>query len=264
MKATYLLLTLLFVFAFQNAAAQGKITLKTGDKYENRSETETASVLIYMDEKMENEMSQKTHTETTVEGMSDGLYELTSKNTFVQVSFKQLGQELKFNSTNEEDLNNPIWAEMKEILNTKITMKMNEKGKVQDIDREYDLQNMGDDSGMFLILPEGLSPGYSWTDTTDTENLKTEITYTAREITETTVVLSTSGTIDMTEIGDADGAEAVTHSIGTFTGETKVEKSTYLILESTRLLNLEVTVEIMDEKVPATTTTRITVTNRKL
>lgn len=264
MKTTYLFLAVFLVFSFYAVPANGQIKLETGAKYETRTEIETESVLIYMDEKIDTETNQNTHTETTVEGMNDGLYELAIRTTFIQADFKQMGQEYSFDSTNEEDLNNPVWAEMLEILNTKTTMKMNGKGVVQDISDGYDLQNMGDDSGMFLILPEGLSPGYSWTETTDAENLKTEITYIVREITDTTVVLSTSGTIDMTQIGDADGAETITHSVGTFTGETRVKKSTYLILESTRLMDMEVTVEMVGEKMPASTTTRIKVTNRKL
>lgn len=264
MKTSRLFLTVFLVFAFQTITVHSQLKLEIGDKYESRYEIETASVVNYRGEKIDTEQKYEAWGEIGVDGITDGLYELIVKTTFLKVNIKQMEQEYSYDSSKEEDLNNPIWTEMKDILNARTTLKMNSRGEVEDLGGGFDLQKMGSESGVFLVFPEGLSVGTSWTVKSDTETRKQETTYTAREISDTAVVLSVDGTMDILQIGDADGVESTTRSVGTFTGEIEVEKSTYLILESTRLMDLDVTVEAMGESVPAATTTRIKETNRKL
>lgn len=264
MKASYLLFSAFLLFAFQSVPAFSQINRKIDDKYEARYEMKIAQVLEYMEERIDYELEQDMHFEVIVEGMEDGLYKLSFVPQTVQLTLKQLGEELKYDSTNEEDFNNPEWAEMKEVLNMRTVAKIDDKGVVRDTEGTYDLQLFGDRNGLFLYLPESLSIGESWTEKTNSEKQKNEITYTLKEISGTKAVLSTQGTIDMTLTKMSDGKEIITRSVGTFTGEADVDKSTYLILESMQLMDMEVTVETMGEKIVTPSTTRIRVKNRKL
>lgn len=264
MKTSRLLLMALLVFAFQTTAVQSQIKLEIGDKYETRSEIETADVSIYMGEKIETQMLLDARTEIIVKGMEDGLCELALKTTSLQLTQKEKGEEKKFDSSNEADLINPEWTELREAMNARVTLKMDSAGEVKEIEGTYDLQNLGSEKGMFMVLPESLSIGESWTSKTDTEKLKREITYTLREISDTQIVLSTAGSIEMTHAADSEWAEGIISSVGSFTGEISIDKSTFMITESVQLVSMDVTMKVLGKKVPLNTTTRIKVSNRKL
>lgn len=263
MKTSRLLLIALLAFAFQTATVHSQIKPKIGDKYETRSEIETASVSIYMGEKIEMETLWDARTEIIVKGMEDGFYELALKTTSLQVTQKEKGVERKFDSSDEADLNNPDWAEMREGLKARVTLKMDSRGEVKEIDGTYDLQNLGSEKGMFMVLPESLSIGESWTNKTETAKLKREINYVVREISDTQIVLSTAGSIEMTHATDPERAEGVISSVGSFTGEISIDNCTSMITESVQLMDMDVIMNVLGEKVPLNTTTRIKVSNRK-
>lgn len=266
MKTTHLFFGVLFVLVFQAGLAQNQIKLETGAKYETKSEMKTKSSMDYMGQKIETDLEQDTHVESTVKGMTDGLYELVVETKAIQTTVKQMGQEMKFDSNNADDLKNPIWAGMEDVLKSKVTMKLDNKGEVKETKGEFDMQNMGggDNNGMFLVLPESLSIGKSWTTSSDEDGQKRDVTYTVKEITGNKVILNAKGNIDMTQTIDAGGVEGESKSTGTFVGELTVDKSSFLIMESSQLINLNVAVDVMGEKVPATSTTNIKVVTKKL
>ena len=173
----------------------------------------------------------------------------------------QMGQELKYNSEDSNNSNNPLDPSMKEILNHQFKVIIDESGKIVDLDSvESDnatlMQLKGSGFGAdvaFLALPANVKVGNKWSDSSITPELSRTTNYVVKSIAGDLVTLSLSGTLKSDVKTEMQGIDVHTVSNGTFTGETVVDRKTGVIHSSKTESDAKGTVNAMGQELPVQT-----------
>src|SRR5262249_40853382 len=121
-------------------------------------------------------------------------------------------------------------------------------------------------ASFFKVLTEGDSKkGETWIAKADTDEGKSNTTYTLTDITDSTIVIDFNGTSSTVSKAEMMGLETVTTMNNKFIGKIILDRATYIIRQKTVTTESTGNTEAMGSSMPVTskTTMLITVTPRQ-
>ncbi len=201
----------------------------------------------------------------------------------VGFSFDGMGQKSKFDSKNEKDLNGNFGKPVKEVLEKKYDMVIDNNGNTMMVIPEkfvlgnddprmaiitsmlkdvFDLvQPPKQGSGSFFkVLPDsGSSKGKAWTESYTLSNGLFNAAYTISDITDSTIVVDFAANSVTTTKAEMMGGETTTNMNNKSTGRIIIDKLTGIIREKTMKTDSNGNTETAFGTLPVTSTTNITI-----
>ncbi len=201
----------------------------------------------------------------------------------VGFSFDGMGQKRKFDSKDEKDLNGSFGKPVKEVLEKKYDMVIDNNGNTMMVIPEkfvlgnddprmaiitsmlkdvFDLvQPPKQGSGSFFkVLPDsGSSKGKAWTESYTLSNGLFNAAYTISDITDSTIVVDFAANSVTTTKAEMMGGETTTNMNNKSTGRIIIDKQTGIIREKTMKTDSNGNTETAFGTLPVTSTTNITI-----
>jgi hypothetical protein len=199
----------------------------------------------------------------------------------IAFDFEGMGQKRAFDSDNEKDMADQFGEPVKNILNKKYDVIIDDNGKVLTAKAEKSVQPKTDDRltiilnmlkdvsdiayppqkgepSFFHILPAGETAiGESWADSLNSETGKFKTTYTLSAITDSAIVVDFKTTASTLSKAMMMGREATTTMNSSGTGTIVLDKATRLVKEKTIITESNGATEAMGGAVPVTAKTTI-------
>lgn len=259
-------------FAFAQQPAQ-KIVLSKGQKITIADSVTMSIVQEAMGQSME--IPGNTYTTTLLEVKETAADKNTITSTMKKVSFymNMMGQEMNYDSDNptagnadaakayEEKLNKPetviISASGKVIKDEKASPEKKETGNdaAGSVDMIKGLGSAASDNvaeTAFMILPEGIKKGSSWSDSSMVEGVKTNRTYIIKSLENNIAVVTLLGVLSGSRKMELQGMEMNMAIGGKIEGEIIMDISTGMIKKRTTVLEPNNSIEVMGMSVPVT------------
>lgn len=259
MKKTNLLLAVMFIGSA--AFSQSKLSLTKGQTFNVESKMSTETVTEMQGQEMKSDMEITTNYKIEVADANKGNYTLNNTVTGMKFKMSQMGQEMKYDSDDSDNANNPLALGMDKLLNTPHKVRINESGKITGYDT-VDVENVAltslEQSGFgaevaFQAMPANLKAGDKWSDSSTTPELSRKTNYVVKSIAGDLVTLGLSGTLKTDIKMENQGIDIHTVSDGTFTGETVVDRKTGIIHSSKTVSDAKGTVNAMGQEFPVQT-----------
>jgi hypothetical protein len=202
----------------------------------------------------------------------------------ITFSFDGMGQKRNFDSNNEKDINGPFGKLIKDMLDKKYDMIIDQSGntlmtvpeKIQLTENDSRMaliSNMMKDvfdlvqppkkgrASFFKVLPESeVGKGDSWTETYEIEGGKYEAAYTLAAITDSLIVIDFTANSKTVTKAEMMGNETTTTMNNKSTGKILVDKATGLIKEKTITTESSGSTEAPFGTLPVTSRTSIIIT----
>jgi hypothetical protein len=185
-----------------------------------------------------------------------------------------MGQEIKFDSENKEDMDGPFGSALKDFIGKPKAMKMDASGKVtfdekdtamSEIAKQLHLtQNAFGTQLAFLALPEKAKVGTTWTDKTNNEGISKTTNYTIQNITGNIATVSFDSVDSVATSMEQNGMEISVKTSGKSSGEEKVDLKTGVIQSGTTKADATGTVSAMGQEFPMSTKITSTTTVTEL
>ena len=206
----------------------------------------------------------------------------------ITFSFDGMGQKRNFDSNVEKDMNGQFGKPVRELLDKKFDIIIDQAGQVLLVQPEkVELTKMDDrlaiitsmmkdvmdivqpprkgSASFFKILPDReVGKGDSWSDTLFNENVKSLTNYTISDISDTTIVVDLSGSSVTVTKAELMGSETTTTMNNKTTGKIFVDRTTFLIKRKELVTESNGTAEIPAfGSLPVTSKTTMSVTLNK-
>ena len=280
MKMKKIIFSVTILLSFCGAAhAQNKnpLKLKEGQKFTIESHVNTHSTTEVQGQSMENTADISATYSIVVNSVGDSI-KLTNTITGMKMLMSQMGQEMNFDSEKKEDLDGPLGASVKGLLNNPQKVTVSKTGEVADnangdslaatnmITKQlggFEASGFGA-SMAFMALPAKLKTGDTWTTKAGSDGNLTETTYTVKSISGDLATLSGSGTNSSEIKMEQMGMEMTIHGKGTSTGELLVNITTGVIQSNTTTQDITGTVDAMGQSFPTKTKMTSTTTVKML
>jgi len=272
MKVSIYLLLLMFTATVASAQSPSKLALNAGTvlKLDNTVKTEVSQEM--MGQTIDMSFDATSNQKIEVKEKKRKSYLLTSTITEVKFTGSAMGRDMNFDSNKQEDLDGDMGKGVKMMLNKPKDVELGEdskvidhpeaKAKADDTQADPFAQMMnsfgaGPDNSYgtkaaFTVVPTGLRPGESWTDSTITEDVKTYTTYTLKSSNGTESAFTLTGTQRVSKKMTQMEMEVVVNLTGKMTGEGTVDNRTGIIKKSTIMLESTGTSEVMGQSIPIT------------
>lgn len=273
MKRIHLLTAGILLCFTSMAQTPATLNLNKGSVYQVESKIQTNSKTNYMGQDMESKVDMVSVYEMKVADASDNKYTINSKVSALKMDMANMGQEMKYDSEDSNDTNNPMAAGFKEVLNKEQIVTIDKSGKViagindstLSSPMMKQLENSGFGSNLaFVAIPKNVKTGDSWTVTEgDTTGIMNTIHYTVKSVEGDLVNLDFTGETKSNLTVEANGMEVKTHTTGTSKGSTIVNKSG-VVQSSKASVKASGTVSVMGQDMPTETVVESDTTVKKI
>ncbi|CAN5162767.1 hypothetical protein BH20BAC1_BH20BAC1_10860 [soil metagenome] len=266
---------ILFFIPASFAQETGTINLSKGQKYIVNTTMKTTSATEMMGQTIDTKADVTSDYMIEVFNVLKDKYDLTNTLTKITMNASAMGQDMNFDSDNEEDLNGEMGKNLVGYINVPKKVEMDKSGKItileiadtaastnSEMDNPGSMmleQIMGDPEQFgygakiaFQALPKNLKAGTSWTDSSSGEGIKKMTKYTLKEIKGNVASLLIDGTLASEMKTEMQGMEILTKTTGKFNGEQEVDLKSGVIKGSTVNTEATGTVTIMGQEVPNT------------
>jgi hypothetical protein len=265
---------LFFVTASTIAQTKSKLKLPENKKYQVVNTLQSNSTTNIQGQSMESAVNVSSTYDIEVKGKSGSDYNLSSTISKLTTNMTMMGQEIKFDSENKEDMDGPFGSALKDFIGKPKAMKMDASGKVtfdekdtamSEIAKQLHLtQNAFGTQLAFLPLPEKAKVGATWTDKTDNEGISKTTNYTIQNITGNIATVSFESVDSVATSMEQNGMEISVKTSGKSSGEEKVDLKTGVIQSSTTKADATGTVSAMGQEFPMSTKITSTTTVTEL
>ena len=265
---------LFFVTASTIAQTKSKLKLPENKKYQVVNTLQSNSTTNIQGQSMESAVNVSSTYDIEVKGKSGSDYNLSSTISKLTTNMTMMGQEIKFDSENKEDMDGPFGSALKDFIGKPKAMKMDASGKVtfdekdtamSEIAKQLHLtQNAFGTQLAFLALPEKAKVGATWTDKTDNEGISKTTNYTIQNITGNIATVSFDSVDSVATSMEQNGMEISVKTSGKSSGEEKVDLKTGVIQSGTTKADATGTVSAMGQEFPMSTKITSTTTVTEL
>src|SRR5690349_11405587 len=265
---------LFFVTASTIAQTKSKLKLPENKKYQVVNTLQSNSTTNIQGQSMESAVNVSFTYDIEVKGKSGSDYNLSSTISKLTNNMTMMGQEIKFDSENKEDMDGPFGSALKDFIGKPKAMKMDASGKVtfdekdtamSEIAKQLHLtQNAVGTQLAFLALPEKAKVGATWTDKTDNEGISKTTNYTIQNITGNIATVSFESVDSVATSMEENGMEISVKTSGKSSGEEKVDLKTGVIQSGTTKADATGTVSAMGQEFPMSTKITSTTTVTEL
>lgn len=257
-KHLYTTLICLGLFTLANAqTASGKLKFEQGQRIDIVLDVKSNISQQAMGQSIDFSANATANHSYKATNVTDETITLNHQVDIITFYFDGWGQKINFNSGSEKDMKGMFGKPMKDILDKKFSiiidstgntrMAIPEKVSLAATDSRMavfasllkDVTNLVQppargSASFFKILPTGETAiGTNWTESTEEENNKSEITYTLKAITDTTYVIDFTGTSFTATKAEVMGQETVTTMNNKHSGKIIADKTTGIIKEKT-------------------------------
>ena len=274
MKRIKIILPAALFFVTTSALAQTKTRLKLPEnkKYQVVNTLQSSSTTDIQGQTMESAVNVSSTYNIQVKGKSGPDYNLSSTISKLTTNLTMMGQEMKFDSENKDDMNGPFGSALKDLIGNAKDMKMDASGKVTFDDKDtamgeiakqlYLTQNAFGTQLAFLPLPENAKVGTTWTEKTSSDGISKTINYTIQNISGNVATVSFDSVDSMATSMEQNGMAISVKTSGKSSGEEKVNLKTGVIQSGTSKADAAGTVNAMGQEFPMSTkiTSNTTVT----
>lgn len=230
---------MLFVLCagIQFTYAQNKLELKPGTKYERKVTTNGMTTMSMMGQEMEMTQDAKIKTLIEIIEEKDDHYKVSTKLISISTKASQAGQEVSFDSENEDDMNGPMAEAYKSAIGSTSVMKIDKQGNLIESDDEDNIDDLGsiqEAISIFIALPKDLSVGNTWSVEQNIDNegvkLKSKRDYKVKSIEGNLVTLEVKGNMDINQNATNEGVEVKSKLKGSISGEIILDKETHVVM----------------------------------
>jgi len=252
-----------FIFSsFGFAQNNNILKLTKGQKYLVENKITTANTIEMMGQSMDNNTNMSSTYKIEVTGNEENSYNLTNTITNIKMNMNMMGQELKFDSDRQEDMDGQIGSTFKEVVNQPKKVKLDKAGKVLSTESDsltgmvkelnFDIAGFGSQLA-FQPLPPGLKKGTTWTDSTNSEGTSRTATYTVKEINGNIATITFTGNLSTENTIEQAGMELKQKTAGAYSGEELVDIHTGIIQSNSSTTKATGAVTVMGQDLPITT-----------
>src|SRR6185312_9466782 len=274
MKLIKVILPAALFFVTTSALTQTKTRLKLPEnkKYQVINTLQSNSTTNIQGQTMESAVNVSSTYNIQVKGKSGSEYNLSSTISKLTTNMTMMGQEMKFDSENKDDMNGPFGSALKDFIGNAKDMKMDASGKVTFDDKDTSMseiakqlhltQNAFGTQLAFLPLPENAKVGTTWTEKTSNDGISKTINYTIQNISGNVATVSFDSVDSVATSMEQNGMEISVKTSGKSSGEEKVNLKTGVIQSGTTKADATGTVTAMGQEFPMSTkiTSNTTVT----
>lgn len=238
------------------------LKLAKGQKYLVENKITTANTIQMQGQSMDNNTDMTSTYKIEVTGNEGNSYNLTNTITNIKMNMNMMGQELKFDSDKQEDMDGQIGSAFKELINQPKQVKLNNTGKALSTESDslsgimkelnFDVDGFGSQLA-FQPLPASLKKGTTWTDSTSGEGNSRTTTYTIKEINGNIATITFTGNLSTQNTIEQAGMELKQKTTGTYSGEELVDIKTGVIQSNSSTTNASGSVTAMGQDLPITT-----------
>ncbi len=255
-----------------NAQTKSKLKLPENKKYQVVNTLQTNSTTDVQGQTMESTVNVTSTYTIEVKNKSGENYNLNSTLSGINMNMSMMGQDINFDSDNQDDMNGQFGTALKDYINKPKEIQMDQSGKVSfdetdtslnSIARQLHLTQNGFGTQLaFLPFPAHAKVGDSWTDSSNNDGISKTTNYTIKDITGNMATVSFASKDSITMKMDQNGMEISTKTTGKAEGEEKVDMKTGVIQSSTYKGDASGTVNAMGQEFPMSTkiTSNTTVT----
>lgn len=265
MKKIQILVTASIFFSTTSLLAQKNSTLKlpASKTYQVVNTLETTSSTDVQGQSMESTANITSTYNIEVKAKTGENYNLSSTLSHINMNMSMMGQDIKFDSENKDDMNGEFGTALKDYINQPKNLQMDNSGKVTTDSKDTALSEMAkrlqlDQNGFgtqlaFLPLPANAKVGDSWTETKSSPDRTTTTNYSIKDISGNIATISFASTDSVTTTMEQNGMEIAVKTSGKATGEEKVDIKTGVIQSSTTKGDASGTVSAMGQDFPMST-----------
>ncbi|MBC7890064.1 MAG: hypothetical protein H7Z13_19475 [Ferruginibacter sp.] len=279
-KQFSLLFAVVWLFAITAAAqtSPGKLLLTKGQKIEIDNNIKSVINQEMMGQAMEITSDAHMIYLAEVKDKKPDSYLVSFTLTRLTTNGSAMGQEMKFDSDNKEDMESETGKALKDQLNVSKEAEFNESAKVinsvkkdtkvsggggpfMEMMKQFTDGNGDGSTGAtaFEVIPAGKKVGDSWSDSVITESIKTYTNYTFKELDANNATITFTGKQVTKMKVEQQGMEINISMDGKISGEETVDMSTGLIKKKTTLLEGTSNTEVMGQTIPGTTKVTTTI-----
>lgn len=263
-------------------SATGKLALTKGQKLQVDNIIKSVISQEMMGQQMEIVIDANLIHQLEVKDKKPNSYVLSSTLTRLVTSGTAMGQEMKFDSDKQEDLETETGKAIKSQLNVNKEVELSDNaqvikgvekdtsssggGQLMEIVKNVtgDLDESNGASAAFDVIPAGKKAGDSWSDSSITEEIKTYRNYTIKEVNGSTATVSLTGKQVTKKKVEQQGMEINVSMEGILSGEGTVDMSTGLLKQRTMVMDGTGIAEIMGQTMPVTTKVTTTTTVKSI
>lgn len=249
--------------AFGGYAQNTKLVLIKGQKYEVTTTSKVNSVASVMGQEMENIANTTTVETFEVKNTDAAQTDLVSMVTRMVINATAMGQETSFDS-DKKDNSGPGTEEMAKLINKPKNIVIDANGKIlkEDKDEASDA-NMAMSGAKSAIsffnasmIGKTVKMGESWMDSiaSNTDKIKTNTvgTYSVKGIENNIATIVFNGTTTVAGVMEQMGQEMDMKSTSKVTGESKLDLTNGIIIETTTSSDGNMTIEVSGMSIPVT------------
>ncbi|MEO6894069.1 MAG: DUF6263 family protein, partial [Ginsengibacter sp.] len=193
MKKIQILLAASICFSTTSLIAQsnGSLKLPASKTYQVVNTLETNSSTDVQGQSMESTANITSTYNIEVKGKSGDNYNLNSTLSAINLNMSMMGQDIKFDSKNEDDMNGEFGKALKDYINQPKKLQMDNSGKVTTDSKDTALSEIVkrlqlDQNGFgtklaFLPLPAKAKVGDSWTENKNSPERSTTTNYSIKD-----------------------------------------------------------------------------------
>lgn len=247
----------------------GKISLKKGAQFVIESSSNGLINQEMMGQSMEMKMSTTTQINAAIKDSKDNQYTITQTLTKVKSTFSGMGQDKSFDSDKKEDLNGEAGALYKDQFNVPKDIVITNEGKpaitamvAKSTEQDANpmaavMQMMGGGQGnvataLFLVIPAGKKVGDSWQDSSSSEGLKSNTTYTVDALNNNKASINSKAVVQLNKAMQVQGMDMTANINTIISSKVLVDTNTNIQKENNTVTNVTGTVDVMGQSIPLT------------
>jgi len=262
-KIALCLMYLLFVSIISFAQNTQKIALKKGQKFVQQISGNVVISQQVMGQSIDSKIDMASVNTIEVKDIKDTGYSLAYTITKLKMNMSAMGQDMNYDS-DKKDNDSTMGKGMSKLLNNPKNIDIDLMGKVtnntkdtndtnSDGDMMTGLQNMLGNPDAFLVIPSKAKVGYSWSDSVNKDDTKSNTTYTIKELKGNDATVSVKGTMQVSQKAQTQNMEFTSNSTGSFKGDLIVDIKTGIVKQRNSSVETTGTVDIMGQQIPMTT-----------
>jgi hypothetical protein len=267
------------------AQIKTKVVLIKGQQMEIHNSVNATSSQEMMGQKMETNVDLKILNTVDVKDSTDSSYHLINIVKNLKAKLNAMGQDMNFDSDKKEDMSGNTASGIKDVINKPKDLTIDKYGNSKTIskidtsktDQAPDMiklmiqQLLGDPTDasfgmadMFIPLPQMVVIGYSWTDSSKTDEMTKIVTYTVKNISPTEITLVITGTLKTDIKMQLMGEDVSNRSTGKSEGEEVIDRMSSTLKKRNVTINISGTMEAMGQEIPVTSKVISTTTVKNL
>ena len=265
-KVTLIVLLFISIQSFAQKVTQ-KIVLTTGQKINVNQVDDTNMTISAMGQEINITGSNSSTAILEIKTVADNNNVITRTLKKVKISSEAMGQSQSYDSENAADKNSDMAKQFEDKLNKPEDFNIDNKGKeitnskkTVETDGDNPMENIlkmadvgiNNVSSSFMVLPADVKAGFSWTDSSTIDKIKTVKKYTVKSIDNTDAVIA----LESNNIGeksvDAQGTEMNININVTVNGEMTSDIATGLVKKNVLSADINNTMDIMGSSSPMT------------